>query len=378
MNFIVNGKDFKSLIDRISAVVAKKSTLLSLQSVKISAGGDSIKVSATNAIDFASIEFPALIVEQGETWVMLSDLKKIAGIDGDIVIKSECDKFEVRGAKKSYEIPCHYFRETWIETPIVSKMSLSVHDESEFLKLLSGLDSARSDNQAQALMTAFYIDRKCRCIVTIDGYRIGIGSLYGDYDSDDSITADGSLYPCLKSLIGKNKANFKKIKVYSDHKYSAFVGEDYSLVVRNVDGIFFDYHKITDGLRNGSDYSYTFDTKQMESIAKEYNKLSHDTYPMVYYNNGGRIATGILVDDYRTSDAIENTESEYGMSNEWYVGINPRFIVDACKALGDKAEMRGNYNYKNPLMLRDDTYEFLILPININTDNVEFVKKQVA
>ena len=126
--------------------------------------------------------------------------------------------------------------------------------------------------------------------------------------------------------------------------------------------------------------TYMFYTKEMSKIAKEYSKVigKDNKAPMILYNNNGTVATGVQVTDYRTSDILENVEPKYGMGNEWYVGMNPHFIMDACNAFSDSAEVRGNYSFKNPIMIMDETYEFLILPVNINEGNVEFVKRQVA
>ena len=99
---------------------------------------------------------------------------------------------------------------------------------------------------------------------------------------------------------------------------------------------------------------------------------------MIFYNNNGRIATSIEVGDYKTSDTIENIVPKFGMDNEFFCGFDPEFIEDACKVFGGKAEMYGTYSPKKPIVMTDDTYDVLILPINMANTDLAFVKKQVA
>ena len=194
------------------------------------------------------------------------------------------------------------------------------------------------------------------------------------------LNLDGSVYSALKSLIGKTKNDDKRIEVYTDDKYVEFTGEDYVLTSRLLDGKYFDYEKLTGDVRSGSEYAYRFNTKELLNIAKEYSKVvtNDNKAPMIFYNNNGSVATGVQVANYRTSDVLENVEAEYGMGHEWYVGVNPHFIMDACGAFSEEAEIKGAYSFRKPIMIIDETYEFLILPVNINEDNVEFVKRQVA
>lgn len=384
MKFQMYGKDFKTLIDRIGGIVPKRTALRALETVKITAHGNSVDFSATDTIDYATIKSYASVYEDGTVWVFLDDLKKILAIESDITITAENGKLDIRSAKKSYEIPCHNdYEEFWSETPVISNSNIvCIQKEKEFIKHLSLLDCMRSAQEAQKMMTSFYFDLPNQKLVVLDGHRIGIANLVGGMFAPNAkgIIVDGSLYAALKSVAGKNKDEEKRIEIYADDKYTAFHGEDYVLTIKNVDGIYYDYRRLTDATRSNSDYTYMFDTKEMSKIAKEYSKVigKDNKAPMILYNNNGTVATGVQVAGYRTSNILENVEPKYGMGNEWYVGMNPHFIMDACNAFSDSAEVRGNYSFKNPIMIMDETYEFLILPVNINEDNVEFVKRQVA
>lgn len=384
MKFQMYGKDFKAIIDRIGGIVPKRTAFHALGTVKISAHGNSVDFSATDTVDYVTIKSYASVFEDGVVWVFLDDLKKIITIESDITITAEDGKLDIRSSKKSYEIPCHdNYDDFWFETPVISNNNVvCIQKEKEFLKHLSILDCMRSAKETQKMMTSFYLDFYNQKLVVLDGHRIGIANLVGGMFAPNtkSIIVDGSLYVALNGVAGKNKDDEKYIQIYSDDKYTAFHGEDYVLTIKNVDGIYYDYRNLTDTARSSSDYTYKFDAKEMSKIAKEYSKIAtkDNKAPMILYNNSGTIATCIQVANYRTSDILENVDSKYGMDNEWYIGVNPRFIMDACNAFSDSAEICGKYDSKNPIMIMDETYEFLILPVNISLDNINFVKKQVA
>lgn len=382
MKFQMYGREFKTLIDRIGGIVPKRTALPVLQTVKITAHGNTVDFQATDMCDYATIKAYANVFEDGETWVCLSDLKKVLGITDDITITSNDGKLDVRGAKKSYEIPCHDdYNEQWVEFPNVDNNNIHCRlKDNELLKHLSNLNCMRSEAQANQMMTAFYLDLPNEKIVTLDGYRIGIAKLHGMFTSiRRPLIIGGSLYNSIKSLVGKNKdENF--VEIYADKKYARFDGHDYVYITRMMDGQYFDYKKLTEPSRDGYQYTYKFNPSELSKIAKEYSKVvkADEKKPMIICNENGKIATGIAVSDYRTSDIIESVHPEYGMDAEWYSGFNPRFIVDACAMFDDEAKMCGNYSSRNPIMIIGETYECLILPVNTSECEIDFVRKQVA
>jgi len=383
MKFEIYGSEFKAIVDRISGIVPKRTVLPVLQTIKITAEGNTLSFQATNTEDYGTIKTRAQIFEDGVVWVYLSDLKKALGITDYITVTASEGRFEVRSQKKSYEITCHDdYADLWFEFPELQNNDIMCrqHDD-EFLSHLSRLNCMRAESETNKMMTAFCIDLIKQRIVVLDGHRIGMAHLEDGMFAPfrKCLIVGGFLYNGLKSMIGKSKEqNF--LEIYADDKYASFVGKDFTYTTRLVDGQYFNYEKMTDDCKQNYDYIYKFDHKELGKIAKEYGKVvtADDKKPMLFYNNDGKIATGIQVANYRTSDVVESASPEAGMDREWYVGVNPKFISDACNVFDGEVMARGKYSHKNPIMFMDDTYEVLILPVNITEDAVDFVRKQVA
>lgn len=381
MKFKIYGREFKALADRISGVVPKRTAISVLETVKISAHDNYVIFEATDNQNYATIKVYADVIEEGVTWVYLSELKKVLNITDDITVTANYGKFEVRGAKKSYEIACHDdYDDVSITFPVMENNDIMCRQHDlEFLNHLSRLNCMRSECENNKMMTAFCLDLPNQKIVVLDGYRIGIAKLEGGMFSPNRkrLIVDGSLFKVLKSLIGKTKEE-NYIEIYADNKYAMVVGKDWTLITKLFEGEYFNYNKLA-GVEV-FDYTYKCDKKELGNIAKEYCKIvtENNKQPMIIYNNDGKVATSITVANYRTSDIIESIEPEYGMDCEFFVGFDPRFIADACSVFDDVVEVHGQHKTNCPIIMTNETYTILILPVNISECNIDFVRKQVA
>ena len=381
MKFEIYGTELKELVDRISGIVPKRTALASLESVKITAKNNMLTLHATDTNNHGIIKMKTDVIEDGVKWVLLKDLKKILGITDIMTVSTNENTIEVRSKKKSYEIPCYDFSDGWFDFPSVNTNNVMCrqHDD-EFITHLGKLNNLRSENGNNPMLCAFCLDLPERKIVVLDGHRIGIAHLDGMFSpSCKRIIANGMLYNGLKSLIGKTKdRNF--IEIFADDKHIQFEGRNWIYITKQVEGQYFKYDGMVSNCHNNYDYIYKFDSKEIGKIAKEYKKVisSDMKKPMLFCNNCGKVATGIDISSYRTSDIIDSIITEYGMDREWHVGFDPNYIVDTCNVFDGEVTAKGNCNPRNPVIFYNETYDVLILPINTIESDYAFVKKQVA
>ena len=158
MKFNIHGSEFKTIIDRISAVVPNKTPIIGHTSIKITAKGNSIIFEAMDTINFATINVYANVYEEGCTYVLLSDLKKVLGVNSEITVTSDNEKIEIRNSKKSYEVRCHEF--DWPEMPVLDNNDVmcAVRDNA-FINHLSKIDCMRAhDNSINPMLSTFCMD----------------------------------------------------------------------------------------------------------------------------------------------------------------------------------------------------------------------------
>lgn len=380
MKFEIFGKEFKSVINRMSGVVPKKSTVFTTENIKIIAHKNYVEFQSTDYDSFSSIKIYTRVYEQGETWLHLPEVKKISNIPDDIMmVISENDVFEIRSAKKSYEISCNELSESWITFPVIDSNPLCVCEDVELLENLSRLDCFRAKDCPNSLLTSFYFDFPKHMMVAIDGRRIATAKLSGKYANQDNcfgVIADGSLYARLKSLMVKRRLSRTDIKVYADDTYIYFEGLDWTYTSKVMHGKYYDYEKMIEPAKSNYDFMLKVNSEELKNIAKEYNTVSSKKI-MLFCFSGGKLATGVEDDKYKTSDIIDEFDVEFANSGEWYAGYNPKFILDACSLFDKDIIIVGKYNSKNPIMFLGTSYEVLILPCLITENDIEYVRRQI-
>lgn len=380
MKFEIYGKKLKEMIDRISTVVAKKSNVITFECVKFICENGEVRISATDMVNYATIKTDTRTYENGITWVLLSDLKQIVANDMLYMITSIDEKFEVRSDKKSYEFKCYDFKDSFPDAPVLKDNDVVCRiTDKKFINYLSVLDCIPDISLPNASMKGFCLDFKEKKIVACDGHRLGIVNIDADAvvrEAKQAIILK-TVYKHLKSLIGKSKTE-NNIEIFVDEEYAMFTGKDWVYTTELVNAVYFQYKNIM-GCKEDYDYEYSIDATEMYRNAKEYkNALSTGPRPMLIYYNNRKLATGIQTPRCNTSDLIDSIVPESGMDREIYGGFNPSFIMDACNAFNSDVHIRGKYNTKDPIVFTDGKYDMLVLPININEDQVSFVKKQVA
>lgn len=372
MKIIIEGSDLKKLYDRCKSVVIKNAPLKYQRCVKIGSSNSGIHCYFTNMDDFVVSSIYGDVIESGDVFIDVDDLKLICGISGTVTITYDklSGVFDVRNNKKSYGIKGYDFEEEFITFPDKPMEKYISYDEKELLKHLSLVNCMRSQNNAKPIMTAFNIDLSNDRICTIDGHRVGIAHLNQDDIKSGlkPLNASGKIYNVLKALIGKSKGN---LDIYGCDKYIKFIGDDYEYTSKLVEGVFFNIDNITRDIMYNHDYKYSADNKELGGVAKEYSKLitTDFTAPMVFSNYNHEIKTGIIAGDYRTSDLLEKIDNEIGMEKDFVVGLNPKYVYDACNMFDGKFNIMGNYKPTYPVIFHDDTYDALILPIHISSDS---------
>lgn len=380
MKIRVYADDFKNAVQKIAPVIPKRTALESLKYIRLQADFDSITLYATDVENAVSVTIPGVVLKDGYVDVHFDDLKKITNIKDDVVITSTSvddatGTIEFRSAKKTYTVMCRYFEN--IHTFADCEFTTCVEIPESIMADLKPLATMASQNEAYGMMTALFFDLENGRIITLDGYRIGIQNM--DTSVAESFMAPAKIVPIMKSLIGK--ATGGNVKVEIGEKTIKYTGYGFTCWQKRIQGDYYDIKKILKDSKENYEAIFTVENKEISEIAKEYKKVTpaDDRKPMIITESHGVICTGIRLQTYQTSDALETANIKYH-SGDFFVGLNPSFILDAATFIKGDMEFRIN-SYKSPVYIRneDGKKECVILPVNIgSTGIVEFVKKQAC
>lgn len=381
MKIRVYADDFKNAIQKIAPVIPKRTALESLKYIRLQANcDDSITLYATDVENAVSVTIPGVVLKDGYVDVLFDDLKKITNIKDDVVITSTSvddatGTIEFRSAKKTYTVTCRYYEN--IHTFADCEFTSCVEIPESIMADLKPLATMASANEADGIMAALFFDMENDRIITLDGHRIGIQNM--DTSVAESFMAPAKIVPIMKSLIGK--AENDTIKVEIGEKTIRYTGYRFTCWQRRLEGQYYNVQNILKTSKENYKSAFTIGNKEISEIAKEYKKVltADEKKPMIITESHGVICTGIRLQTYQTSDALETANIKYH-SGDFFVGLNPSYILDAATFIKGDMEFRIS-QYKSPVYIRseDGEKECIILPVNIgSTGLVEFVKKQAC
>lgn len=382
MKIRVYADDFKNAIQKIAPVIPKRTALESLKYIRLQADFDSIMLYATDVENAVSVTIPGVVLKDGYVDVRFDDLKKITNIKDDVVITSTSvddvtGTIEFRSAKKTYTVPCRYFEN--VHTFTDCEFTSCVEIPESIMANLKPLATMASVNEADGIMTSLFFDLENSRIITLDGHRIGIQNI--DTSVAESFMAPAKIVPIMKSMIGKTEND--TIKVEIGEKTIRYTGYRFTCWQRRLEGQYYNVQiqNILKTSKENYESAFTVGNKEISEIAKEYKKVltADEMKPMIITESHGVICTGIRLQTYQTSDALETANIKYH-SGDFFVGLNPSFILDAATFIKGDMEFRINSS-KLPVYIRseDEKKECVILPVNIgSTGLVEFVRKQAC
>lgn len=151
----------------------------------------------------------------------------------------------------------------------------------------------------------------------------------------------------------------KKKRYTSKDKKTYIVGNDFKMIVRESDIMYFDVDKI---LLSESDLMMVnVNTSELNESA-EYNISFHgkdSKKPMVMKFIGNNIMSYMATEEGESFDKI--SVSNNSVSEEFMIAFNPLFIKELCSEIDTEFARMGFRNAKSPVMAYDGdfTYQFV-------------------
>lgn len=376
MKFEINAKELKNTVDRIFAAVPNKAAIRALEDVGIIADGrTNITFTSYTVGDACRIHVNGFVHESGEVHLNKNDLKKVYAIKGDILtVESDGDTLTVKSGKKKSTVLADKGWDYEAETKGMffkddPEEKAAEFPASKLNEVLCKLAVTANNNVNNKLMAAIHVHVAAKQMVSLDGYRIGMfesDNYFTDNDIKANIPVD--VVPALKKILPKNDT---AVTIHFTKKFAKFEGEDFAYVTRLHDGKYFDYPR----MMGGYDVALKINRTELAEATKEYKKFipKGSKYPMyVRFDKANDVFfTGLTLADYRTSDMIEVADT-YDIVQKFIKGFNPEYLNDAANILsGEMVNFYiADYSPKTPVMLTDEEFKVLVLPVNINTDEM--------
>ena len=202
-------------------------------------------------------------------------------------------------------------------------------------------------------------------VVSLDGHRISIRKigLKEDYDDIKVIVPGKTLSEISKILNGDNE---KEVQIYFSKNHILFEFDDTIMVSRLIEG---EYFKIDNMLSSDYETKVTVNKKEfLDNIDRAMILIREsDRKPIILNVTDTEI--GLRVKS--AFGSMNSQVSAHKTGRDIMIAFNPKFLVDALRAIDDETVDLYMMNPKSPCFIRDEEeqYIYLILPVNFIAEN---------
>ncbi len=366
MKIICQKSDLLNSVNIVLKAVPGRSTMPILECIVIEAKQERIKLTANDmelGIEtYVKGTIEALGAVAINAKVFSEIIRKLP--DSDITISTDehdmasitCEKskFTIAG-KSSEEFPF---------LPQIEKSTGITLSQFTLRELIRQTVFSISDNESNKIMTGelFEINDGVLRVVSLDGHRISIRKieLREVYEPVKVIVPGKTLLEISKILSGEIS---DEVNLFFTEKQILFEFGETIVLSRLIEG---EYYRI-DQMLSGD-----YETKVTANKKELLNCIDRATL-LIKESEKKPIIVGVTENtmELKINSSIGSMNEELDITKEGkdiLIGFNPKFLIDALRAIDDEEVTMYMTNPKAPCFMKDkaETYIYLILPVNFN------------
>ena len=370
MKIICSKANLVKGVSIVSKAVPSRTTMPILECILIDASANEIKLTANDMELGIETVIEGEIIERG---IIALDAKFFSEIvrklpDNEVVIESDdsfqtiitCEKAKFTIAGKSGE--------DFSYLPYIEKNESISISQFTLKDVVRQTIFSIADNDTNKLMTGelFEINENRLRVVSLDGHRISIRNieLKENYSPLKVVVPGKTLQEISKILTGEAE---DMVDIYFADNHILFEFDQTKVVSRLIEG---EYFHIDQMLSSDYDTKVKVNNREFLSCIDRATLLIRegDKKPIIL-----NIQDGSLQLKINSFAGSMNEELEIDKEGkDLLIGFNPRFFIDALRAIDEEEVTLYMVNPKAPCFIKDDagTYVYLILPVNFNAATV--------
>ena len=370
MKIICSKANLVKGVSIVSKAVPSRTTMPILECILIDASANEIKLTANDMELGIETVIEGEIVERG---IIALDAKFFSEIvrklpDNEVVIESDdsfqtiitCEKAKFTIAGKSGE--------DFSYLPYIEKNESITISQFTLKDVVRQTIFSIADNDTNKLMTGelFEINENRLRVVSLDGHRISIRNieLKENYSPLKVVVPGKTLQEISKILTGEAE---DMVDIYFADNHILFEFDQTKVVSRLIEG---EYFHIDQMLSSDYDTKVKVNKREFLSCIDRATLLIRegDKKPIILNIQDGSLQLKINSFAGSMNEEIEIDKE----GKDLLIGFNPRFFIDALRAIDDEEVTLYMVNPKAPCFIKDDagTYVYLILPVNFNAATV--------
>ena len=365
MKISCNKTSLMNGINIVSKAVSTKSTMTNLQCILVEASLSEIRLIANDIEIGIETIIEGTIIEAGKVAI---DAKFFSDIvrrlpDSEVTIETNANNQAILHCERNETNIAGTSGDDFNYLPEVAKDKSITISQLTLKDVIQKTIFSISDQENTKIMTGelFEVNGDELRVVSLDGHRISIRKvkLKESYEPMKVIVPGKTLNEMTKILNGGAEDN---INIYITNKHILFEFDQTKVVSRLLEG---EFYKIDQMLTNDYETKFSINKRDFASSidrASLFIKES-DKKPIIL-----NIENSSMYMKIDSTIGSMNEELEINKEGkDIKIGFNPKFLMDALRAIDDENVDVYMINPKSPCYIRDaeNNYIYLILPVSI-------------
>ena len=363
---IVNG------INIVMKAVPSKTTMSILECILIDASSNEIRLTGNDMELGIETKVEGQILEHGkialdaklfsEITRRLSSQNSTITIESDqklnTIIRCENSVFNIQGRDG----------EEFTYIPYIERDKYITLSQFTLKEVIQQTIFSISPNDSNKMMGGelFEVNENQLKVVSLDGHRISIQNvtLKDHYEPTKVIVPGKTLSEISKILGGDNE---KEVRIFFSSNHILFEFDDTIVVSRLIEG---EYFRINQMLSSDYETKFSVNRREFLDCIERATILirENDKKPLILQVNDNTM-------ELKLNSSFGSMNAElliHKTGKDIMIGFNPKFLIDALRAIEDEEINIYMMNPKSPCFIKDEeeTYIYLILPVNFNAASV--------
>ncbi len=371
MKLKLNKEELTEAINIVSRAVAAKSSMTILECILIKAEDDMITFGSNNmdlGIETVIRCEKSKIAEPGMAAIdakLFADIVRKITDDpkDDIILNSDGNIVELRSSTSTFKIQ-ERDAEQFPEFPDINEDNYVSMSSFTLREVIRDTIFSVAMNDSNKMMTGelFEVSGDNLKVASLDGHRISIrnAALKDMYGNFKAIIPGKTLSEISKIISGEMD---DEVFIFFERETALFRFNDTRVVSRLIDG---EYFNIDSMLSADYETKLVLNRRELLSHVEKATVLvrENDKKPLVFDIKDQQLYLKI-------NSVLGSLNSEMMVNKtgrDLMIGFNPKFLLDILSVLDDDEISMYLTNQRAPGFIRDDdnTYNYLILPINFN------------
>ena len=356
-------------INATGKAVPTRTTLPILECFLLEARSGKISLMANDMEMAIKTEVKGTIIEEGkialESKIFSDIIKKMP--EDEIHIKVESNFNVIISSGASVQNLPGRNGDDFISMPSLDKGTPLVISQLSLKSIIEKTIFSTASNDNNKMMTGelFEIKNNVLRVVAVDGYRIAIRYcvMKDHYENKSVIVPGKTLNDISRILSGEMDKN---VEIYMGKNHILFSFDDITLVSRLIEG---EYFRIDQMITESYETKLSLNRKDfLAAIDRSLTFVREsDKKPVILDINEQGVVLSLTSNIGSMTEKIQAKRE----GSDLMIGFNPRFLIDALKAIEDETVYLYMTNSRAPGFLRDKegTYIYLILPVNFVSRN---------